>query len=187
MTSFPNELRRPATPEAAPGREFLELFLQHERRLYAYIYTLWPHHGDAEDLLQEVSLFMWDHYDRANPPPDFVGWACRIAYFKVLDLRKLRQRSRVVFSQEVLERVAATASEQGARLDDRREALAACLEKLGANDRDLFTWRLESGATTESTAERAGRSVHVVYKALARIREALFDCVSRRLAAEAGS
>lgn len=159
--------------------------MQHERRIYAYIFTLWPHHGDAEDLLQEVSLFMWDHYNEAEPPPDFVGWACRIAYFKVLELRKKRKRCRVVFSQDVLDRVAAAASEPGGRLDHRREALAACLDKLPAADRDLLSWRFQEGATTESTAQRAGRSVHVVYKTLARIREALFECVNRRIAAEA--
>jgi RNA polymerase sigma-70 factor (ECF subfamily) len=165
-----------------PGRQFLSLFLQNERRILAYILALWPHRVDAEDLLQEVSLFMWDHYDEANPPPDFTGWACRIAYFKVLELRRKRSRNRVVFSQEVLERVASVAAEQAEPGDARREALLACLEKLRPSDRELLTWRFEDGATTESTAQRAGCSVNVIYKALARVREGLFDCVNRRLA-----
>src|SRR5947209_16317243 len=88
---------------------FLRLFLQNERRLFAYILTLLPDRVDAEDVLQEASLVMWDKFDPDNPPNDFTAWGCRIAYFKVLDFRKKRQRSRVQFSQPLLERLAESA------------------------------------------------------------------------------
>jgi RNA polymerase sigma-70 factor (ECF subfamily) len=166
------------------GKLFLRLFLQNERRLYAYILTLLPRRADADDVLQEASLVMWDKFDPAAPPHDFAAWGCRIAYFKVLDFCKKRQRSRVLFSQETLERLAETAVEQaaGLQLDERREALADCLAKLRPQDRDLLARRFADGATTLSTAEQVDRSVDAVYKALARIRQALFECVTRTLA-----
>ena len=99
----------------AKSRLFLRLFLQNQRRLYAYILTLLPNRADADDVLQEASLVMWDKFDERSPPDDFTAWGCRIAYFKVLDLRKKRQRGRVLFSQEMLERVAETAEERPAR------------------------------------------------------------------------
>src|SRR5262245_22061331 len=110
--------RDPLAGEEPGSREkvrlFLRLFLQNERRLYAYILTLLPHRADADDVLQEASLVMWDKFDDEHPPADFVAWGCRIAYFKVLDFRKKRQRSRVLFSQATLERLAETAAEQAA-------------------------------------------------------------------------
>jgi RNA polymerase sigma-70 factor (ECF subfamily) len=168
----------------AKGKLFLRLFLQNERRLYAYILTLLPNRADADDVLQEASLVMWDKFDAENPPTDFTAWGCRIAYFKVLDFCKKRHRSRVVFSQAMLERVAETAVEQAAtlQLDERREALADCIAKLSQRDRDLLTRRFAAGATTQSTAAQVGRSVDAVYKALAKIRQGLFDCVTRALA-----
>jgi RNA polymerase sigma-70 factor (ECF subfamily) len=180
---------RPAGEEAAKpakGKLFLRLFLQNERRLYAYILSLLPNRTDADDVLQEVSLVMWDKFDEQHPPGDFTAWGCRIAYFKVLDFYKKSQRSRVRFSQAMLERIAETAIEQAEtlQLDVRREALAACVEKLGPRDRDLLTRRFASGATTQSTAIQVGRSVDAVYKALAKIRQALFECVTRTLAQE---
>jgi RNA polymerase sigma-70 factor (ECF subfamily) len=86
----------------------------------------------------------------------------------------------------MLERVAETAVEQAAalQLDERRVALATCVEKLNPRDRDLLTRRFAEGATTQSTAAEVGRSVDAVYKALAKIRQALFDCVTRTLAQE---
>jgi RNA polymerase sigma-70 factor (ECF subfamily) len=171
---------------AAKSKLFLRLFLQNERRLYAYILTLLPNRTDADDVLQEASMVMWDKFDERQPPDDFVAWGCRIAYFKVLDFYKKSQRSRVCFSQAMLERVGETAIEQAAtlQLDERREALADCVQKLNHRDRELLTRRFAEGATTQSTAADLGRSVDAVYKALAKIRQALFECVTKALARE---
>ena len=94
--------RPTAEPADAPAERppeknglFLRLFLQNERRLYAYILTLLPHRADAEDVLQEASLVMWDKFDEHNPPDDFAAWGCRIAYFKVLDFYKKSRRAKV--------------------------------------------------------------------------------------------
>jgi RNA polymerase sigma-70 factor, ECF subfamily len=170
---------------SAKAAPFLRLFLQHQRRLYAYILTLLPNRADADDLLQEVTLVMWDKFDADDPPAEFAAWACRIAYFKILDFCKKRHRSRVLFSQAMLERVAETAIEQAAalQLDERREALADCIAKLRPPERDLLARRFADGATTESTAAQVGRSVDAVYKTLARLRQALFDCVTQTLEA----
>jgi RNA polymerase sigma-70 factor, ECF subfamily len=181
----------PVGPEPGPEpgdrpekvKQFLRLFLKNERRLYAYVLTLLPNRADAEDVLQEASLVLWDKFDDEHPPDDFAAWGCRIAYFKVLDFRKKRLRSRVFFSQTVLDRLAETAVEQAAalQLDDRREALADCIGKLRPRDRDLLARRFADGATTQSTAAAVGRSPDAVYKALAKIRQSLFDCVTRTL------
>jgi RNA polymerase sigma-70 factor (ECF subfamily) len=175
-------------PDAQPakGKLFLRLFLENERRLYAYILTLLANQADADDVLQEASLVMWDKFDDQHPPNDFTAWGCRIAYFKVLDFYKKSQRSRVHFSQVMLERLAETMVEQAntLQLDERRDALTGCIEKLGPKDRDLLGLRFSRGATTLSTATQVGRSVDAVYKALAKIRQALFDCVTKALAWE---
>ena len=172
--------------ESAKNKLFLRLFLQNQRRLYAYILTLLPNRADADDILQEASLVLWDKFDENNPPDNFAAWGCRIAYFKILDFLKKSQRSRVHFSQAMLERIGETAVEQAEalQLEERRAALARCIEKLRANDRHLLAQRFAEGATTQSTAAKVGRSVEAVYKALSKIRHALFDCVTRSLARE---
>jgi len=166
------------------ARLFLRLFLQNQRRIYAYVLTLLPNRADADDVFQEASLVLWDKFDESSPPDDFAAFGCRIAYFKVLDFCKRRQRARVLFSQDVLERVAETALEQAdaLQLDERREALAGCLGKLTERDRGLLAARFAEGATVQTTAVQVGRSADAVYKALARIRQALFECVTRTLA-----
>jgi RNA polymerase sigma-70 factor, ECF subfamily len=166
------------------ARLFLRLFLQNQRRIYAYVLTLLPNRADADDVFQEASLVLWDKFDDSAPPEDFAAWGCRIAYFKVLDFRKKHQRARVLFSQAMLDRVAETAVEQAGalQLDERREALTDCLGKLADRDRGLLAARFTEGGTVQTAAAQVGRSVDAVYKALARIRQSLFECVSRTLA-----
>jgi RNA polymerase sigma-70 factor (ECF subfamily) len=170
----------------AKGRVFLGLFLKAERRIFAYILTLLPHLADAEDVLQEVSLIMWEKFDEHDPPDDFTSWGCRIAYNLVLHYRRTRQRNRVIFSERTLALVAETMADSAMamRLDSRRDALNDCIEKLAKRDRDLLAERFKEGATPHSTAQHIGRSVDTVYKALARIRKALIECVERTLAKE---
>jgi RNA polymerase sigma-70 factor (ECF subfamily) len=173
-------------PRPDRSKLFLRLFLQNERRVYAYILTLLPNRSDADDVLQEASLVMWDKFDENTPPDDFAAWGCRIAYFKVLECYKKSQRARVRFSQPLLDRMAESAIDASGvlQLDARREALTHCIEKLNTRDRDLLSRRFTPGATTESTSIEVGRSVDAVYKALARVRRALFDCVEHTLARE---
>jgi RNA polymerase sigma-70 factor (ECF subfamily) len=172
----------PDAPEK--GAAFVRLFAANQRRVFAYVLTLVPRRADADDIVQEASVVMWEKFDPANPPTDFAAWGCRIAYFKVLDYRKRFARSKVLFSQDVLDRIAETAAEQAGalQLDDRREALSGCLDKLRPKDRDLLARRFEPGATTQSVAAAVGRSPDAVYKALQKVRDGLFDCVTRTLA-----
>ena len=175
--------------EARPmdkNKQFLRLFLQNERRIYAYVLTLLPNRADADDVLQDASIAMWDRFDADAPPGDFLAWARRVAYHKVLDFYKKTQRAQARLSRIFVARLAETAATQceALQLDDRRTALASCLEKLPQRDRDLLTRRFADGATTQSTSEQLGRSVDAVYKALAKLRQSLFDCVQNTLARE---
>jgi RNA polymerase sigma-70 factor, ECF subfamily len=169
----------------AKGREFLKRFLPAERRIFGYILTLVPDRADADDLLQETSLAMWEQFDPGDPPRDMLAWGCRIAYFQVQHHRRAWRR-RMQFSDRLVRRLAESAREQSRslRLEERGEFLADCMAKLPPRDRELLAERLKDGATTQSTAERLGRTADVVYKAMARIRRLLADCIERRLRAE---
>ena len=171
------------------SRLFLRLFLQNQRRLYAHILMLRPNRADADDLLQETSLVMWDKFDANDPPADFLAWGRRIAYHKVLDFYKKSKRAKNRLTEVFLERVSALAGEAAAieQADLRRDALAGCLEKLPERSRELLKLRFSDGATTQSTSEQVGKSVDVVYKALAKLRQNLFDCVQNSLAREGRS
>lgn len=171
-------------PEKDKTRVFLKLFLENQRRLYAYVLTLVPNRSDAEDVLQEVSFVLWEKFDSENVPDDFAAWGCRIAYFKVLELIRKKRRWKICFGQQMLERLSETLIEQSEvlQLEERREALASCITRLSEKDRDLLTQRFSKGASIESIASSLGRTVGALYQSLSRIRRALLECVNRSIA-----
>ena len=172
--------------ETQRRKQLVALMTQHQRRIFSYIYTLVPDRHDAEDLLQETSVVICEKFDEFREGTDFVAWACQIAYWRVRYARQKFARSKVIFQQELVDALAQTAATMREELDERHEALALCLQKLPSRDRELVLTRYEPGSGVPEAARRSGRSLEAAYKALARIRKLLFDCVTHQLAAEGG-
>jgi RNA polymerase sigma-70 factor, ECF subfamily len=162
-----------------------QLLATHQQRLSAFIRQLIPLRSDAEDVLQEVNLFIWQHADEFQPGSNFAAWAYQIARNRVMNFYKKKPVKAVRFSQTVLEQLAAGADIDGDFSPSRLRALEQCLQKLSAKDQTLAVLRYESGATTQSVAERSKRSLKGVYHSLNRIRMTLLDCIQRTLASEA--
>jgi RNA polymerase sigma-70 factor (ECF subfamily) len=168
--------------ETERRKELVALMTQHQRRIFSYIYTLVPNRYDAEDLLQETSVVICEKFDEFETQTDFAAWACQIAYWRIRYARQKFARSKVVYQQELVDALAQTAATVQEELDERHEALAHCLQKLPARDRELVLTRYEPGSGVPEAARRSGRSLEAAYKALARIRKLLFDCVTHQLA-----
>jgi RNA polymerase sigma-70 factor, ECF subfamily len=170
--------------ETESRKRLMALMTRHQRQIFSYIYVLVPNRSDAEDLLQETSLLICEKFHEFREGTDFVAWACQIAYWRVRYSRQKFARSKVVFDQYVVDAVAQTAGSMAKELDDRHEALSRCLEKLHPRDKELLMARYEPGGGVEEAARRSGRTVQTAYKALARLRKMLLDCVTTRLASE---
>jgi RNA polymerase sigma-70 factor (ECF subfamily) len=175
-------MNRDAMTETDSRKRLMALMTRHQRQIFAYIYTLVPDRHDAEDLLQETSLVICEKFEEFRPGSDFVAWGCQIAWWRIRYSRQKFARSKVIFDDEVLAKVAQTAGEMAQELDERHEALASCLKKLAPRDRELVLTRYESGSGVAEAAQRSGRSMDAAYKALNRLRKLLHDCVTHELA-----
>lgn len=170
--------------DAQRNLRFVRLFAQHEHQIYAYIVAALGNWADADEVMQETSVALWEMFERFTEGTSFVGWACQIAYFRILRFREKKRRDRHDFDQEFVETVAATALEESDWFEFRRKALGDCVGRLKENDRELLQFCYADGGTIKCAAERLDRPAKSVYKALARIRQALFDCVQRKMSAE---
>lgn len=170
---------------AVPDAEFVELFTKHQRRLFLLILTQIPDPIEAEEILQNVNVIIWKKCGQFLPGTNFLAWAATIAHFEVLKYRSQRARERLVFSEEFLANVAQEVAERSDELERRRLALKDCIEKLRSDDRTLIEQRYAPGETGKHLAERIGRPSNSVYQSLGRIRRTLWECIERRLSAEA--
>lgn len=167
--------------------QFVELFVRNQNRVYRYILTLVPHRADAEELFQQTSLTLWKVWDRFDPTQDFVRWATGIAHNHLRNYWRERQADRLLLSEELLDQLAELRLDRDEALEDRRRALAGCLEKLTDGERALVDECYGGAGTIRAAAEDRGRNPTAIYKALRRIRTALHDCINRTLALEAES
>lgn len=173
-------------PPGGPDKQaaFFPLYVANQRRIFAYIFTVVPNRADAEDILQETSIVLWEKFDQFKPGTDFFAWACQIAYWKIGNLKKKHGRAKVRFDQDLIDAFGQRSAQMSDELDARHEALEHCLKKLNERDRQLVMSRYEPGGSTRQAAELCNRTVQAAYKAISRIRTALMDCVTRRLAQE---
>lgn len=161
--------------------EFHRLFLQNQRRIYGYVLTLLPNLNDAEEVVQDVSVIVLSKADQWVPGTDFARWACQIAHFEVMNFRRRRQNDRLLFSDDLIQSLAAKHEASGDLFEARREALRTCIGKLAASDRELVLERYQSQRNSRDVATSLGRPSNTVYKALSRIRRALLECIERRI------
>lgn len=164
--------------------EFVRLLGQAQRRLFLYVMSLVPNYTDAEEVLQETNLVLWREFGHFELGTNFTAWACKVAFHQVLAWRKRRQRDRLEFSEVFLAAVADEVSSSAEVLEERAQALASCIDKLPPQHRDMLRLRYNEGQAIEAIAGRVRRTVDAVYRGLSRIRQTLYDCVSRRLARE---
>lgn len=161
-------------------REFVYLLTKHERRIYGYILSLVPHWNDADEILQETNLRLWDEFDKYESGSDFNAWALRVAYFQVLTWRKKCSRHKLVFDDSLIERLHESQEECSEVIEARRDALRTCLESVTDENRVLLYKYYSEGQRVASIAATTNRSVQSVYKGLQRLRASLHRCIEFR-------
>lgn len=168
--------------EPADQGRFVQLLTSSQSRLYAYILTLVGRSADADDVLQATNAVLWskaNEYDASRP---FLAWGYRFAHLQVLAHRKRLSRDRLLFDDELLERIAEEYSRQDDGADRQLEALALCLEGLRPEHRRLVELRYGGEESVSGLAAQFGMEVNNLSAALYRVRKMLAECISRRLA-----
>lgn len=173
----------PSEP-TAPSEEFIQLFSRSQRQIFLYILSLVGNPDDAEEILQETNVVIWQKYHRFQMGTNFIAWTFQIAKFEVKRFREKRRHSKLMFCDELLDMLDADTQNMQDEFDGRRVALQECLKKLRPKDRELVEMRYEPGNRGIGVAETIGRPSNSVYQSLSRIRKTLLECVNRRLAAD---
>jgi RNA polymerase sigma-70 factor (ECF subfamily) len=163
--------------ESEKTNEFLRLLMANQKRIYAFILALVPNHTDAEDLFQETVLVMWSKFDSFSRGSSFVAWGIAIAKYQILNARKRYSSVSLVFSDVVLELLQRDSDRFVQQIDSRMQAMRRCVQRLHPRDYDLIRLRYEDEVAIKAIAECAGRSVQSVYKRIARIHDALLQCI----------
>ncbi len=173
--------------EKEQHRQFLRRFTAQEPAIRAYVRRLVPLRADADDVMQEVAVVLWEKFGQFREGEDFRAWAFGVARYEVLGWLRDKGRDRLVLSEQVLDLIAEESLHEEPRLDAQRLALETCMTKVPADQRDLLMRAYQPEASIQEVAGSSGRTVAGFYQWLHRMRRLLLDCVRRELAREASS
>jgi RNA polymerase sigma-70 factor (ECF subfamily) len=179
----PDSEHRPESAGAAQQR-FLTLFLRSEREIFRYVAALVPNLPDAEDIVQQTALALWEKFDTYDPARPFTPWACRFALNKARQWIERHQRWKALLDQGLAEELAQRRQELQPELERRLNQLEDCLDKLPPGQRSLVEGYYYDRTEIASLADRSGKSVAATYKMLQRIRQSLQHCIENQAGLE---
>lgn len=169
---------------AAAQQRFLSLFLRSEREIFRYVAALVPNVADAEDIVQQAALALWEKFDSYDPNQPFTPWACRFALNKARQWAERHQRWKMLLDAGLAEELACRREELRPEIELRLGRLEGCLGKLAPDQRSLVEGYYYHRKPVEELADDSGRTVASTYKALQRIRQSLQACIERSVDAE---
>lgn len=162
---------------SASQQQFLSLFLRSEREIFRYVAALVPNVADAEDIVQQTALALWEKFDAYDPSQPFTPWACRFALNKARQWIERRQRWQSLLQGGLAEELVHRREELRPELEVRLKHLEGCIGKLPEDQRSLVEGYYYHRTGIEKVAEKSGRTVEATYKALQRIRATLQICI----------
>src|SRR5215210_6956871 len=103
--------------EKQQHQRFLRAFTTHEPAIRAFVRRLVPTRADADDVLQEVAIVLWEKFAEFRVGGDFKAWACGVARFKALAWLRDKGRDRLVLAGDVVELIASESLRDEPRLE----------------------------------------------------------------------
>lgn len=168
----------------ATQQRFLSLFLRSEREVFRYVAALVPNVTDAEDIVQQTALALWEKFDAYDPAQPFTPWACRFALNKTRQWIERRQRWQALLNNGLAEELAQRRQELQPEFERRLRHLDDCLGKLPPAQHSVVQAYYYQRTDIESLSRSSGRTVAGTYKMLQRVRQALQLCVEAQTKTE---
>ena len=161
--------------------KFVQLLVGSQQRLYAFIRAQVSSRDDADEILQQTSMILWEKFDRFRPDGDFTRWACGIARREILAHFRNQKRFKLLLHENIANAVADKLVDLVDTFDDRQDALAECMKGLSKRQRELIHRRYVDDESVKEIAEQIGLTQSSVYKSLSNIRDVLYNCIQQKL------
>lgn len=163
----------------AAQKQFLSLFLRSEREIFRYVSALVPNAADADDIVQQTALALWEKFNSYDASKPFTPWACRFALNKTRQWIERRRRWQALLENGLMEELEQRRQELAPEMEARIRHLKGCLDHLPEDQRKLVEGYYYQREGIDNLAKQSGRSVAASYKMLQRIRNSLQACIER--------
>lgn len=158
------------------GTEFNDLIRSLSRKLYGYAYRIMKDRSDAEDVVQEVFVRLWQMGERLDEYKSIEALAATMTRNCCIDmLRKKRpgeSGDASLFSEQAIEE---PSPHELMEREERTSALKRILMLLPGNYRDLIRLREIDGYSYCEISEQTGQNINTIRVAVSRARKMIRD------------
>jgi len=146
------------------AKAFEELYFRYHARLYNFCNTIIRNTQEAEGLVQEIFITIWENREKLDENKSFSGFIFKIARNKVLNRIKQKLTHQVYLRTEIESR-------------EMMELIQKSIDALPEQTKEIFLFSRKDGMTYKEIARKLNISENVVdheiRKALQKIREYL--------------
>ena len=168
--SSSDENIEPARQLAADSRQALAThWVKAQPVVAAFIASVVRDSHRTDDLLQEVARISAVKFDEYDSSRAFTSWVLGIARYEILRFRRSQGRSRIVFSDSLLENLIEDFRDQSEQSEDRRRALRDCLDGISGRRRIVLEMRYQRDLRPPDIAERLGITSNAVLLLVRRV------------------
>lgn len=161
-------------PSSLQEHRFLEVFRDQEARLYALALKMTKSAGNAQDLVQETFLKLWEHREQMSDIRNMDAWLYRVMENKLMDfLRKAAADERM---REHIWNALDQGAPTPAAITEAREyhtLVAKAIDHLPAQRRLIYRLNREEGMSYLEIADELKISRHTVKNQLSSALQAI--------------
>ena len=139
--------------------EFSQKLVGVQKNLYSFILSLLANRSDAEDVLQETNLILCQKSKEYNPEGNFRSWAFNIARYQVLAHLTKKKRSKICFSNELVETLASEEFDALLIHQLTQRALQICYELLPEHMKEISRLRFKEDLSMKEISKLISRPV----------------------------
>lgn len=167
-------------PKSPKYESYIRLLTVNQKRIYGFIYAMMPNQSVSEDIMQQTSLFMWEHFDNFQEGTNFSAWGIGVARNLIKRYYRKQKRNFIAFDSKALENLI-DQSDVFENDNDQVEALRRCFKRLQTADQQMLKMRYVQGVQVKEIAEKVNRSTSHLYRVMAKIHNSLLKCIKLQL------
>lgn len=169
--------------ETVTFEEFTELVIKHQASIRVFIRMLGVEADFVDDVAQEAFLTAYKRIDRFRKDTNFQKWV-RVIVRNIIanERRKTVRRSRILFDSLAKEaEFSYNDKKDTINIDEIFTALQECLKGLTDKQYDIIQKRYFKNEDSTQLSKYLNLSPSSVRKALMKIRNALQDCIEKKV------
>ncbi|HJZ10882.1 MAG TPA: sigma-70 family RNA polymerase sigma factor [Acidobacteriota bacterium] len=153
------------------SRAFEQLFDRYRAQVFQFALRMLSNRASAEEAFQEIFLRVYQKLDRYESKQRFAAWLFTVAHHVCIDeLRKFKRRRWLLFGEKFVEPMDPIDLEGEISRNQMKERVATCLERLEANQKQVFLLRIHGNLLFREIAQMLNTPLNTI---LARYHQAV--------------